>query len=181
MSQPPPPYQPYQQPMPPSPYQKPKTSGGKIAAIVIVSVLAGVLLLCGGPALAFFIFAKSVEDAVGEFDSDRRGGPDNPIAIEEGEAFTIDGIEYEEGWQVKPPVDEYTEAEIIGLRGTNEREDEDAKAVSLDFTFLRDNEEVGEISCTSDGQISYNRAETLDCSSYSDLGDWKTIEVAAAY
>ncbi|WP_141014587.1 hypothetical protein [Nocardioides sambongensis] len=181
MSQPPPPYQPYQQPMPPSPYQKPKSNGGKIAAIVIAAVLGGMLIFCGGPALAFFLLASSVEDSISEFDGDRRGGPDNPIALEEGEAFTIDGIQYDEGWRVQPPADEYSRAEVVGLRGTNERDSEDSKSVSLDFTFLRDNEEVGEISCSSEGQISYTRSETLDCRSYTDLGDWRSIEVSAAY
>lgn len=177
----PPPYPPYG--AAPSPYQK-RDGGGKVAVVVIVAVVGFVVLFCGGIiggiALLVGSFTSAVEEATAEFDGDRRGGPDNPIAVAEGEAFTIDGMDYEAGWTVQLGAETEQNA-IAGLRVVNDREDDTAEWVNIDFTFLSADEEVGEISCHSDGDISAGRAETLDCTGYGAIPPYDAIEVAAAF
>lgn len=186
--QPPAPYgvAPGQQPYPvPSPYAR-KDSGGKVAVIVVVAVIGFVLLFCGGfvGAVVWVVVEvdRAVDEATSEFDADRRGGPDNPIPVTEGEAFTIDGMSYAAGWRLRlDGGGDLGANEIVGLRATNDRDDGSAEYVSLDFTFLAGDEEVGEITCSSDGDIAAGRVETLGCMGYSEIPPYDAIEVAAGF
>lgn len=190
MSQPP--YEPYSHPQqppssypyqPPSPYQQ-RSSGTSVALIVIGVIGLLVVLVCGGFVTVVVIGAKGISDAVEEFDSyqDRVGGPNNPITVEEGAAFAIDGIDYAEGWAVVRSDRATSTHTIIDLRGENDRDDGDGKFANIEFTFLIGNEEVGEIDCNSQGDISHGRSETLRCTSYGELqAGWEDIEVSAAY
>lgn len=168
----------------PSPYgQKPSGGSGKVIAIVVGVILLLVLLVCGGAVGLVIWGAKSVDDALDEFDPSRVGGSDNPITVEVGEDFEIDGIEYAEGWSVARPKDEYSGETITGLKGTNDRGDESGESVYLNFTFLDDNDtEVGEVSCSSSGDISYGNTEELTCTNYSKFtGAYDHVEVAASF
>ncbi len=177
---PPPAYQPYGAPYQPSPYQQ-KSSGGKTALIVILVIVLVILLVCGG-IIGFFVWAVSkAENSLDEFDSDRPGGPDNPLTVAEGEAFTIDGMDYEKGWKLAPSSD-YPSGTITALKVLNDREDESAENVNIYFTFLSEKEEVGEVNCYSDGSIRYDHAETLTCYGFTAApAAWDEIEVHASY
>ncbi|KRB78596.1 hypothetical protein ASE01_04920 [Nocardioides sp. Root190] len=180
-----PPYgQPYgQQPYQP-PFQQPPSSGGagKAIAIIVAAIILVVLLFCGGIIALIFWIAGNVEDSVNEWDADRVGGRDNPITVEMGEAFEIDGVEYAEGWSVQPPADNYSGHSVTGLTATNEREDGSSKYVSLSFTFVAaDDVEVAEISCYSDGSISNGNSEDLECRGYDEItATYDHIEVSAS-
>lgn len=167
----------------PSPYQPPRTAGGGKTALIIVAVVALVLLLfCGGIAGLLIWAANRVEDGFDEFDGDRRGGPDNPISVEVGEAFEIDGVDYAAGWRVQPGADQYDEDTIVGLKGENNRDDKTSETVSLRFTFVDGDTELGTINCYSDGAIGYGNTEEITCKGYDAIPDaYGGIEVSAAY
>lgn len=191
-NQPPQPYggapyqgQPYGQPYGQQPFpQPPPSSGGagKAIAIIVGAIIVVALLFCGGIVALIFWIADNVEDSVNEWDADRVGGRDNPITVEVGEEFEIDGVEYAEGWILQPPTDEYSGHTITGLKATNDREDGSSEYVSLSFTFVAaDDVEVGEISCNSDGSISNGNSETLDCRGYDQITEtYDHIEVSAS-
>jgi hypothetical protein len=165
----------------PSPYQPRKSGSGKTIAIIVGVIVLVVLLFCGGFVALIVWAANNAEDAINEYDTDRRGGRDNPITVAEGESFEIDGVEYAEGWRIQPPTEEHdTAVRIVDLKAENDRDDESSEYVSLTFTFVgADDVEVGQISCSSDGQISHGRTEVLDCAGY-DVGlDYDHIEVSA--
>ena len=166
----------------PSPYPPPKGNGGKIAAIVIAVVLLVVLAVCGGTIALIVWAAKNVDESFADWDPERPGGRDNPIAVSEGEAFEIDGIEYGDGWRVVPPADEYSGHTITGLSGENDRDDESGESAYLSFTFVDANDnEIGQITCSSDGTISHGRTEQLECTGYDEIsGEWDEIEVSAS-
>lgn len=166
----------------PSPYQPKKSGTGKTIAIIVGVIVLVVLLFCGGIIGLIVWAANNVEDQVSEFDSDRRGGPDNPITVTEGESFEIDGIEYADGWRIVPAADEYGQDAIVGLVGENDRSDESAETVSLQITFVDGDTEVGSLGCRSKGPISYGNTEELDCSSYDAIPEsYDGIEVSASY
>ncbi|MFW6868495.1 hypothetical protein ACOACQ_13970 [Nocardioides sp. CPCC 206347] len=168
----------------PSPYgQKPSGGSGKVIAIVVGVIVLLVLVVCGGAVGLLIWGANTVDDALDEFDPDRVGGSNNPITLEVGEEFEIDGVEYADGWSVASPKDEYTGETISGLKGTNDRADESGESVYLNFTFLDgDDTEVGEVNCTSSGDISHGNTEELSCTNYSRFtGSYDHVEVAASY
>ena len=164
------------------PTPPPSKGSGKTIAIIVGIIVLVVVLFCGGIIALIAWAISNVEDSFDDWDPDRTGGRNNPITVEAGEAFEIDGIEYDEGWTIEPPKDEYSGNDIVGLKGTNDREDESGEYVSLTFTFVdADDVEVGEIRCSSDGNISYDRSENLDCTSSRPIeGDYDQIEVNAS-
>src|SRR5690606_27704824 len=105
-------------------------------------------------------------------------GRDNPITVELGERFEIDGIAYGSGWRIGKD-DSYGRT-IVDLEATNDRDDEQADYVSLRFTFLdAEDAELAEVSCTSDGRIGHGHSEELDCSGSDKLPvDYDRIEVS---
>lgn len=58
---------------------------------VLLGVVLGGILLAGGCALLLGGAANEVDKAITE-NAERPGGTDNPLAIEEGKAFEIDGM-----------------------------------------------------------------------------------------
>ncbi len=180
------PSQPYQQPYG-QPYgqtpQPPSGGGsGKTIAIIVAVIVGLALLLCGGIVAFVWWIADNVEDSVDEWDADRVGGRNNPITVEEGAKFEIDGVEYSGDWRIQAPAEDYKGETIVGLTGTNDRADESSEHAYLSFTFVdADDVEVGEITCSSDGSIGYGNSESLDCSDYDPIdGPYDHIEVSAS-
>jgi hypothetical protein len=189
------PYQPYQQPAAqpgygpypgggypggyptPSPYQQPRSGGGGKIALIIVAVVVGVILLfCGGIVALVVWIAQSVDDALP--DRDRPGGPDNPISVTEGEEFEIDEFEFESGWTVQ--ADEYDSLDIVGLRAENTDEGGPADSIYVYFTFIDDNVELGDISCSA-SSVKPGRTANMDCSGFDDITGYDEIEVNVSY
>lgn len=165
-------------------YQQKSSGGaGKVIAIVVGIIALLAVLVCGGAIALFAWGANNIEEAFDEFDPGREGGRDNPISLEVGEDFEIDGIEYADGWRVVPPADEYSRDSIAGLKGTNDRDDGTSESVFLTFTFIDgDDIEVGEVSCHSNGNISHGNTEELDCNGRDRITEsYDHVEVAASY
>lgn len=165
----------YGAPVPPS-----GGGSGKAIAIIIGAIVLVVLLFCGGIIAAIVVIANNVEDSIDDWDPERTGGRDNPITVDVGEGFEIDGIEYADGWQLQPPTTEYDGTNVVGLEGTNDRDDESSKFASVTFTFVTDEGlELGQISCSSSGNIRYGNSEQLECYG-TDVIDqsYDSIEVA---
>lgn len=193
---PPQPYQPYapQQPSPyppspgfgqtPSPYRQ-KSGSGRTVAIVVGIVVVVLLAVCGGIVAFLLWFGSAVKDAIDDipdFGPDRPGGRDNPLTVAEGEAFEIDGVEYAAGWRIEPAAEDAGGPRLLGLEGTNDRDDETSKSVNLVFTFVdAENKEIGEIGCDSDGTISHGNTEELTCTGTGDIGTYDHVEVNARY
>lgn len=155
---------------------------GKAIAIIIGAIVLVVLLFCGGIIAAIAVIANNVEDSIDDWDPERTGGRDNPISVEVGEGFEIDGVEYDDGWRIQPPEDEYGGETIVDLKGTNERSDGSSEYAYLTFTFVDAADlEVGQITCSSDGPIAEGNSELLECTSYERLsGAYDSIEVSAS-
>lgn len=167
-------YQPYGAPQPggyrpggyggyPASYPPPSSGGsGKAIAIIVGSIVLVILLVCGGIIAAIAWIINSVEDQIDDLDPDRPGGRSNPLVVDVGESFEIDGITYADGWSIGSD-DTYPKT-IVDLAATNDRDDEQSDYVMLHFTFLdADDVELAEISCHSDGRIGAGHSEKLEC------------------
>ncbi|WP_435770688.1 hypothetical protein [Nocardioides sp. SYSU DS0651] len=166
----------------PSPYQPPRGSTGRTVAIVVSVVVVVLLAICGGVVGLVVWAVNNVGDALDEYDPERAGGRDNPISVEVGEAFEIDGVEYADGWRVQPSTDTASGTTIVGLRGENDRDDGSSETVYLNFTFVGDGDtEVGRVTCTSSGFIAHGNTEELECQGYDEIPEsFDHIEVAAS-
>lgn len=155
---------------------------GKAIAIIIGAIVLVVLLFCGGIIAAIVVIANNVEDTIDDWDPERTGGRDNPISVDVGEGFEIDGVEYADGWRVQPPSSEYDGETIVDLQGTNERADGASEYAYLTFTFVDEADvEVGQVICSSEGSISEGNSELLSCSNYERFsGPYDHIEVSAS-
>lgn len=164
------------------PVPPPGGGSGKAIAIIIGAIVLVVLLFCGGIIAAIAVIANNVEDSIDDWDPDRAGGRDNPITVDVGEAFEIDGVEYAEGWQVQQPTNDYDGTTIVGLEGTNDRADETSEYAYLTFTFVDASDvEVGEVTCSSSGDITYGNSEVLSCRGFDRVdGAYDHIEVSAS-
>ncbi|GAA5141211.1 hypothetical protein GCM10023340_02500 [Nocardioides marinquilinus] len=176
-------------PPPPGPYEPYGAGGGygyppqpprndHTARNVIIGIVVVVVLLCGGLVWAIFRVVDAVGDGISEaadaFESDYPGSEDDPLEVQEGEAFSIRGFDYDAGWDVLPGA----QGVVQGVRGTNNRSDEDGESVRLVFTLYLDNEKVGELRCDDPGQVSFERSATLSCASIGQVpARFDTIEV----
>ncbi|MDO9456613.1 hypothetical protein [Nocardioides sp.] len=186
MSQQPPygpqePQQPYQQPYPPysqgaypNPYAQFPQKPNHTTRNVLLIVGAVVLVFCGGLFALGVAFFNNVDDV---FDTDYPGSENDPVSVEEGDAFSIRGFDYDQGWSISKPAQGF-DTEVSGLRVTNHRDDEDAESVYLYFEFYADNARLGSISCTGGNTIAYERSARLTCNGYGeDISGYDEIEV----
>lgn len=173
-----PPFTPYSQGAYPNPYaQYPQPQGkNNTTRNVLLIVGAVVILFCGGLFALGVVFFNNIDET---FESDYVGSENDPITVEEGEAFEIRGFEYEAGWSISGPAAGGADFDAItGLRATNQRDDEDSERASLTFSLVRDNEVLGEIDCTTGASVRFERAVTLDCfGTDADPGPYDEIEV----
>lgn len=187
MSNPYPPYGGPQQPGPGvpggmpayQPPQPPKASGGKIALLVVAIVAVVLLVFCGGIGLFIWWVFHTVDEAIP--DSDRPGGSENPIPVAVGEEFEIDEFEFGGDWDVVPDGTSIAgRTTIEGLKAENTSDTSDS--ISVYFTFVRDDEEVGEIRCSTGGSVTAGRTVTADCSpTNEDIEGYDEVEVHASW
>lgn len=144
-------------------YPAPPPTGGNSSRNIIIIVVVLVVLLCGGLILApiaFFVwFANEVDNS---FDSDYRGGRDNPITVEEGEAFEIRDFRYAEGWSVNPTATGFNGQAITGLIVKSENEDAES-SLSITFEFERDDVLLGTVTCRSPTVLRDGRSAQMEC------------------
>ncbi len=165
-------YPPYGQNPYPNPYAQLPQQKSNTTRNVLLIVGAVVLLFCGG-IVAFFAWAvNNVDDA---FDPDYPGSEDQPLTVEEGEAFEIRGFEFEEGWTVTPAAGDLL---VDGVRATNQRDDEDSASTYIVFKFYADNEQLATVNCSGGTSVSFERSVTLDCTSFAtDVSGYDEIQV----
>ncbi len=172
------PYAPYGPGAYPNPYAQMQQQPNHTTRNILLIVGVVVLLFCGGLVTLVFVAVNNVSDSIEDtFDDDYVGSENDPLTVTAGDAFEIRGFEYDQGWQLAPGADP-TQA-ITGLRGTNQRDDEDSERINLTFTLVKANEEVAEIDCYSNTSVSFERSATLSCttSATTPLGDYDTLEV----
>lgn len=170
------PQQPYQQ-QPyggayPNPYAQLPQQKSNTTRNVLLIVGGVVLLFCAG-IVAFLVWVVSNVDEA--FDPDFEGSEDDPLTVAEGEAFSIRGFDYDAGWTV-----DSRDGEVVvdGLKATNNRDDQDATSVYLNFRFYLANEQQAAVRCDGGYNIAYERSVRLSCSTYgTELLDFDEVEV----
>lgn len=174
-------YQPYGQQYPPNPYAvggggpTPPKSHTTRNILIIVAVL--VVLFCGGITTAIIVLVNNADDAFDSaFDTEYEGSEDDPLEVSEGDSFSIRGFDYDEGWSIT--TDPTTEAvEIENLVATNNRDDEESYSLYLTFSFYQGGQGVGELTCSSQTTVRYEKKSALNCNGYDIPTDYDTIEV----
>lgn len=148
-----PPQQPHPpQGHPPQGYGPPPKKKHTVRNVLLVIIglmilgLGGCLALVGGA-------ANEIDKALQEEEAN-----DRPTEITEGEAFTHDGFEAEEGWKVAK--ERFGGATIQGLRVTNTSED--ARTALLTFRLYKGNENLAEIECSSN-ELQTGEVSRMNC------------------
>lgn len=152
-----------QQSSPPqaTPVKKKHTFRNVMLGLIAVSVLfiGGCLALVGG---AVNEVGNSIEDA--EAQDQEPGGPDNPLTIVEGKAFSVSGFDYGAGWKIGD--DGLGSVDIKGLKVTNNRDDKDSALVEI--KFMDGTEVLALTDCTTE-PVAVGQTTTLSCISADDL------------
>ncbi|WP_134741296.1 hypothetical protein [Nocardioides sp. 503] len=164
---------------PPRPYgftQPPKSNTTR--NVLLVLGLLG-LLLIGGCLAVVGLAANEIDNAVDEATANDRepGGVDNPLVIEEGEAFEVYGFEYQAGWKVF--ADDLGEADVEGLKYENQRDEIDDASVRI--KLFQGNELLATVSCSSE-TAEVGQIVPLDCYSTDTMPTaYDKITIADAY
>ncbi len=158
------PYPPYGQQHPPNPYGTGQQQKNHTTRNVLLIIAVLVVLFCGGAIVGVVVLFNKAGDAVeNAFDTDYPGSSNDPVEVEEGEAFEIRGFEYEEGWTVGEEESGSGLVVIDGLAATNNRDDGESYSVSLVFSFYDNNEAVGDVNCSSNTTIREDRTARFTC------------------
>ena len=157
-------------------YQGAPASGSSSTTKIVLIVIGVLVLLLGGGCLAVVAFVGgAVDEAVEQIEREdsEPGGPDNPLDITEGEAFEVSGLEYDPGWMVVG--DFVDDADVEGLKVTNNREDADSAFVEI--KLWSGNEVLATVDCITD-EIAVGTKVTVDCTSFDDLpADYDRITI----
>lgn len=146
---------------------------------VILIVIAVFVLFIGGCIALIGGAVNEIDNAIEEAETSdsEPGGPDNPLEITEGEAFSISGFDYADGWSIGD--DGLGSPGIDGLKVTNNREDADSAIVEI--KFLTGNEVVALVDCSTE-EISVGQATTLDCFSTDEIpADYDTLTISDTF
>lgn len=165
-------------PYPGAPYgeQKKKSKAGLYVAL---GIIVAIIVFCGGIGGLIWYGVNQAGDAIDE-GYNQPGGRDNPLEIEAGEAFEIDGIEFQEGWEIKNRQD-YGD-EITGLEAKNNKDDETSDSISVDIKFLEGDTILAEVNCYSGGDIGFGQSKTLRCSTSDEIpDDYETVTANNSY
>lgn len=126
---------------------------------VILVILALGILFIGGCLALIGGAANEVSKAIDEKDN-QKGGSNNPITVQVGEAFTIGDTAYAKGWKVGNDV--LDSAEVKGLKVTNNSDDADYP--SVEFRFWDGTTMLAEVSCGLLEEVPAGTTQLLDCS-----------------
>ncbi len=142
-----------------------------ILIAVFVLFIGGCIALIGGA-------ANEIDNAIDEAETSdsEPGGPDNPLEITEGEAFSVSGFDYAAGWSVG---DEFDLAGVTDLKVTNNRDSADSAIV--DIRFMQGTEVLAVANCTTE-EIPVGETTKLDCLSGDDLpADYDSITIRDSF
>lgn len=128
---------------PQQPVKKSHTLRNVLIGVFLVFILfiGGCMALIGGA-------ANEIDKAIDEVKSQdaQPGGPDNPMAINAGEAFEVSGFSYQPGWSVG--TDAIGDLDVKGLKVENNRDSKDTALVEI--KFWKGTEVLALSDCTSD-------------------------------
>jgi hypothetical protein len=125
---------------------------------VILIVLALVILAFAGCMAMVVGGANEVSKSIDK-NANKQGGDSNPMAITAGKAFEVDGFKYAAGWKVSK--DALGDAQVTGLKVTNNRDSKDGALVEI--KFWKGTEVLALVDCTTE-QIVPGTTVTLSCS-----------------
>lgn len=134
---------------------------------LFILLFAGCTALVGGAANEV---SKSIEASENEV-----GGPNNPVTIEEGQAFEIRDFNYAAGWKV---VTNDFGSEIQGLKVTNNRGESDSALVEI--KFVTGTEVLALIDCSTE-PIDPGMTVTLSCSGDKVPADYEKITISDTF
>jgi hypothetical protein len=114
--------------------------------IALAVVLVGVLIV-GGCLAVVVAGGNAVNDAVNDSIAEDKqpGGPDNPLEITPGDAFSVRDFDYGAGWTVDKT---FGLVEVNGLKVTNNRDDKDSAIVEI--KFWNGTEVLAVVDCTTE-------------------------------
>ena len=154
-----------QQPQYAQPYAQPPKKSHTLRNVLLVLVLLLVLAVGGCFALlaaGVNEASKSINDSIAK--DKEPGGPDNPMTIEVGKAFSVSDFDYAAGWAVG--TDALGDLDIKGLKVTNNRGEKDSAIVEI--KFMKGSEVLALSDCSSD-PIQPGQTVTLTCISTDKL------------
>jgi len=133
---------------------------------VMLGFIAALVLLVGGCMALIGSAANEVDKSIKaeEAKDAEPGGPDNPLTIEPGKKFSVLGFDYAAGWKVG--VDGIGDAEVTGLKVTNNRDEKDGAIVEI--KFMKGNEVLALVDCSTE-QIAVGQTTSVDCFSTDEL------------
>lgn len=160
---PPPNYgQQYPQGYPP---QQPQKKSHTLRNVLLV-IGALFVLSIGGCLAVVGLGVNAVDDAIEESEAEDRepGGPDNPLDITVGDAFSVNDFDYDAGWSVGADFVDDVDIKQLKVTNTGDQADE----VIVEIKFWQDNEVLALADCSSD-QIDPGTKVTVNCFSTDDL------------
>ncbi|MDN5744767.1 MAG: hypothetical protein L0H31_06550, partial [Nocardioidaceae bacterium] len=155
----------------------PSAGTGKTIAIIVGSIILVILLVCGGIVGSIVWMVKTIDDQIDDYDPARSGSARNPITVDVGEEFEIDGIDYQQGWTVRS--DAGAETNILGLKATSDRRDDESEYVAVRFKFLdATGVPVARITCSADELLASGDSVDLTCRGAGrSVTDYDRVEV----
>lgn len=144
-----------------APAKKKHTLRNVLLGVIAVGVLfiGGCLALVGGAANEV---GKSIEKEQAK-DSEP-GGPDNPLTIVEGKAFSVSGFDYAAGWKIGD--DGLGSVDVSKLKVTNNRDEKDSALVEI--KLMKGTEVLALTDCTTE-PVAVGQTTTLSCISADDM------------
>jgi len=146
----------------PQPYLAEPVKKSHTARNILIVFAVLFVVFVGGCIAVVAVVGNKVNDAVND---DSLGGPNNPMTITEGKAFSVDGFDYASGWKItNEPVSGTWQ--IDNLKMTNHRGKADRLDVKIEL--LNANEIVATTFCTGgDGvnKIPKDTTVTVTCTS----------------
>jgi len=164
----------YGQPGHGQPYYAAPQQRSNVARNLLLGCALVLVLMIAGCGVGIAVLASRVD---GTLDDDTPGGPNDPLTITEGQAFSVAGFDYADGWAVTP--DEVGDADLTGLRVTNDRSDSDSAFVEV--RLLQATAVAATLTCTS-GTVEVGATAELDCTSSDDLpASWDRITIQDSF
>lgn len=109
-------------------YAQPKQKH-TVRNVLLILIAVAVLFMAGCTALVVVGVGGAVDDAT---KADKApGGPDNPLEIAEGKAFSVNDFDYAAGWSISK--DALGDVQVKGLKVTNGRGEKDSAIVEIKF------------------------------------------------
>lgn len=171
------PYTPYSQGAYPNPYGQMPQQPNHTTRNVLLIVGLVILLFCGGLVTLAVVAVNNVSDTIDDgFNEDYRGSQEDPLVIDEGDAFEIRDYNYAEGWSFVVGGDDFSDR-VNDLKVTDNRDDTDYSGAAVVLTFYDGDEATGQVDCRSSVDLRKGKSTVLECSGDPVPATYETLEV----